>query len=98
MDFGGVFHLKSLVGPLVIEDLDEPIELALLLQEVAARGPRGLGFERAMHPFMTPVRIPAKPATDSGASRSVIPKDGGLMCSGAGTVIDLGFWVNDFFG
>jgi hypothetical protein len=50
-------HAEGLVGPLVIELLDEIIELALALEEVGASRAGGLLLQRTMHALMTAVLL-----------------------------------------
>ena len=64
------------MGPLVVELFEESVELALLLQAVAARGARGLRFERQVHAFMAAVllRMAGLDAFDGNAQPQ--PPDG----------------------
>jgi hypothetical protein len=42
VDIGGIFHLKSFMGALVVKRLNKSVELALLLKEIRTGWPRGL--------------------------------------------------------
>src|SRR5215510_10504422 len=54
VDGRGRLHAQRFVGAVLVELLDERIEAFLLLEQVRARGARGLVLERAMHPLVAP--------------------------------------------
>jgi hypothetical protein len=49
IDLGRTLHVESLVGTLVVEDIDKFVEAGLLLQKVGGRRFGGFFFQSAMH-------------------------------------------------
>src|SRR5579864_625862 len=57
VDLGRAFHGKGLMGPFLIEFLQESVEFGLLLQDVGTRRAGGFFLQGQMHTFVTTVLL-----------------------------------------
>jgi hypothetical protein len=57
VDFRGALPFQGLLRPLVVELFEKIIEFGLLLQDVFARGTRGMRSEREVQAFMPAILL-----------------------------------------
>jgi hypothetical protein len=84
IDGGRGLEVQGFVGSLLVEDVAEGIEAALLCAEVLLRGTGGLGLEGAMHAFVPSVLMGAGRLDELGADAEFDPVDGELGETGDG--------------